>query len=32
VHDTPVVAAHFGEDAGMLGAAVLAHEAIHAQL
>jgi glucokinase len=30
VQSTPVVAAHFGEDAGMLGAAVLAHEAVAA--
>jgi glucokinase len=30
VHLTPVVAAHFGEDAGMLGAAVLAREAVAA--
>jgi glucokinase len=30
VHGTPLVAAHFGEDAGMLGAAVLAREALAA--
>jgi glucokinase len=31
VHDTPIVAARFGEEAGMLGAAVLAREAAAAQ-
>jgi glucokinase len=32
VQATPVVAAQFGEDAGMLGAAVLAHEAVAARV